>query len=241
MELLKFKTIGTLVNQIVDEMAQLIQNKPNASICIAAGETPIPVMHELARRSREGQLDLTQVDFLSLDEWIGLTPQTKGTCYETLTTNLFSPANIQPDHIHFFKTDTDDVNMDIERINTFVEQHGIDYILLGIGMNGHIGFNEPGVKIDTKAQVVPLSATTKRVMAKYFDEDFPLEEGVTLGFSQILSAGQIVLMATTKRKAEIVRETVNTDATPQLPSTVLKLSHNRCLFYVDEEAGSLVQ
>ncbi|WP_125706111.1 glucosamine-6-phosphate deaminase [Lacticaseibacillus daqingensis] len=232
-----FRSTAQLVTQVVDEIVAVVQQKPDATLCIAAGDTPIPVMRELARRALAGEVDLSRVRFLGLDEWVGLTPQTKGTCIETLTTHLFAPAQISPRRIHFFRTDAEDLPEEIARINDFVALHGIDYILLGIGMNGHIGFNEPGVEVTAQAHQVALAETTKRVMRKYFDQDFPLESGITLGFAQILAAKQVVLMATGAQKAAIVRKTVRTAPTNQLPATLLKLAAHPCRFYVDQAAG----
>ncbi|MBE0094853.1 glucosamine-6-phosphate deaminase, partial [Raoultella planticola] len=108
-----------------------------------------------------------------------------------------------------------------------------------IGMNGHIGFNEPGVPVDVNAHVVELDDVTKKVMSKYFDQDLPLTNGISLGMKQIKQAKEIIVAATGSKKAEIVELTMNSEPTANIPATLLK-NATSTQFFVDQEAGARV-
>ncbi|GAX47115.1 glucosamine-6-phosphate deaminase [Pseudolactococcus reticulitermitis] len=241
MRLTKFKDTAAIVGQIGDEIQALVAQKTDAVICIAGGDTPLPVMKRLVDLKRNGSIDFSKVQFLGLDEWVGLGYDTKGSTRQTLYDNLYHPLAIPEAHIHFFQGDNANLQEEIDKTDAFVEQYGIDYMLLGIGMNGHIGFNEPGVGDDLMTHVIDLDTVTTTVMSKYFDDDLPLTQGMTLGFGQILQTKHLVLMATGEKKREIVKQTMASDMTRQIPSTILKKSVNETNFYVDAAAGELVE
>ncbi len=241
MKTITFKDSVEVSEAVAAEIIKIVNQKPNAVICIAGGDTPLPVMQELIREADQKKVDFSKAYFVGLDEWVGLGKETKGSCIQTLQDNLYGPLGLREEQIIFFDGKTSDLEKELDRINTFIAKNGLDFILLGIGMNGHIGFNEPGVKIDSEAQVVALDEVTTTVMTKYFDEQLPLTEGITLGFKQILAAKNIVLMATGVKKAEIVKKTVKTEPTNQLPATVLKLAEKEADFYLDEAAASLLE
>lgn len=235
-----FKNPEIVSNKIADKIIKIVNDKPNAVICIAGGDTPLPVMKELVKRAKRKEVDFTKAYFVGLDEWIGLDKNTRGSCIQTLEDNLYAPLELKENQIIFFNGKANNLKKELDRINKFIQQCGLDFILLGIGMNGHIGFNEPGVNFSSDAQVVPLDNVTTTVMNKYFDEKLPLTEGITLGFKQILNAKELVLMATGLKKADIVKKTIDTPPTNELPATAIKLSKNKTSFFLDEDAANLL-
>lgn len=237
----KFKTDLAAANAVCDRVETLLSVKKDALICIAGGDTPLQTMQELVRRSETGQIDFREAYFVGLDEWVGLGLETPGSCRATLFSQLFDKlVGLKKEHICFFDGKAEDLAEECDRIDQFVDKRGgIDFILLGIGMNGHLGFNEPGVQIDLNAHVVELDSVTKQVMSKYFEKDLPLTQGISLGMKQILASKEIVVLATGTKKAEIIQLTVETEPTPQIPATFMKKAKN-AQFFVDEAAGSLV-
>lgn len=240
MKLKIFTTQPELVAEISEMIIATVEKKPTSVICIAGGDTPMPVMEKLVAAQQENKVDFSKAFFLGLDEWVGLGSETKGSCIQTLQDNLFQPLHLKAEQIVFFDG-KGNLAEEVQRVNQFVASHGIDFILLGVGMNGHVGFNEPGVNIESNVQVVDLDAVTTKVMAKYFEKDLPLTQGITLGFQQILAARQIVLMATGEKKAEIVKATLENAATSAIPSTILKTAIQPADFFVDAAAGKLVE
>ncbi|WP_088810687.1 MULTISPECIES: glucosamine-6-phosphate deaminase [unclassified Listeria] len=237
----KFDDDKAVAIAISNQIESLLQEKPDALICIAGGDTPLKTMAELVRRNKNGQIDFSKAYFVGLDEWVGLGHETKGSCRQTLYDYFYDQLeNINPDHICFFDGKAKNLAVECKRIDHFIDERGgIDFILLGIGMNGHIGFNEPGVPVDVNAHVVELDDVTKKVMSKYFDQDLPLTNGISLGMKQIKQAKEIIVAATGSKKAEIVELTMNSEPTANIPATLLK-NATSTQFFVDQEAGARV-
>lgn len=151
-------------------------------------------------------------------------------------------VGIREEQICFFDGKTADLEAECARVDRFVaERGGIDFILLGVGMNGHIGFNEPFVPVDTDCHVVELDDVTKTVMSKYFDEDFPLTQGISLGMQQIMTAKQIVLVTTGTKKAEIVAKVVMGKITDAVPATLLRNATGSVSLVMDQEANGILK
>jgi glucosamine-6-phosphate deaminase len=123
-------------------------------------------------------------------------------------------------------------------MDKFISDHGdLDLIVLGIGMNGHIGFNEPNVPLDTECHIVDLDPVTKEVSVKYFDTPLSLKHGISLGMKTISRADTILLIANDYRKADIVKKTIEGEKTPEVPSSLFR-DFPKLWFFLDEPAAS---
>lgn len=220
--------VGRLVKKIVEE-------KPDALLCIAAGETPRPVMAKLIEMKETGQIDFSRVRFVGLDEWLGVDLTCVGSCAQMLYDDFFNQLDIREDQIVLFNGKSQDISREIHKMDLLIDELGLDFILLGLGMNGHIGLNEPQSSPDKKTHLVALSETTKQVMVKYFDDDVMLTQGITLGFKQILAAQHVILMATGEKKSAIVQQVMDCDVTIDLPASQLKNAQHTCLFLIDNQ------
>jgi galactosamine-6-phosphate isomerase len=120
---------------------------------------------------------------------------------------------------------------------TIQEKGGIDLMLVGIGMNGHIGFNEPGIAVNQYAHVVALDADTRTVGQKYFSEQTVLTDGITLGLKHLLEAGKVLLVANGHKKAEVIRKALEEEITTLLPASIIRDHPNSCVM-LDEAASS---
>ncbi|MCS2167084.1 glucosamine-6-phosphate deaminase [Scandinavium manionii] len=227
-----------LCQAVAQNVIHCVNAKPDALICIAGGDTPLGVFAALVEAQKQGRVDFSRTQFLGLDEWLGLGKADKGSCREMVWHHFFDKLTLRDEQICFFDGLTANPQTECQRVDGYIEQHGpIDCIVLGIGMNGHIGFNEPGVSLDNTCHVVTLDAITQAVSVKYFDTPREIKQGISLGLKTILAAKNIVVMASGEKKAAIVAKTVNHPASRDIPSTLVKTVPQASL-YVDNAAAS---
>ncbi|EPS7648681.1 glucosamine-6-phosphate deaminase [Listeria innocua] len=231
-----------LVAETVSQrIIELVKAKPASLICIAGGDTPLLTIEALIKASQAGEVDFSETQFVGLDEWVGLGRETKGSCIQTLYDAFFDRLeNVSGDQICFFDGKSKDLAAECARVDAFIDERGgMDFILLGIGLNGHIGFNEPFVPVDVNCHVVELDDVTKRVMSKYFDTDLPLTHGISLGMKQILAAKEIYLIATGAKKVDIVKQVIEKAPTVAIPATLVKEANTTLV--IDKVAASGVK
>ena len=233
-----YDTYDKMSYEIATLIVAQINRKKDSLICIAGGDTPKKVFEYLIQFHQQNKADFSQCFFVSLDEWVGLDHNTKGSCFETLLTNLFTPLNISKEQIIFFDGKSSNLDMECQKIENFIDNHdGIDFILLGIGMNGHLGFNEPGCDITKKVMIMDLAEKTKEVYKKYFTERLELTHGISLGMQTIFETHTIILMASGVHKADIVEQTMYSSISKDIPTTLLR-DNNKTVLYLDKDAAS---
>jgi len=229
-----------LCQAVAQNVIHCVNAKPDALICIAGGDTPLGVFAALVEAQKQGRVDFSRTQFLGLDEWLGLGKADKGSCREMVWHHFFDKLTLRDEQICFFDGLTANPQTECQRVDGYIEQHGpIDCIVLGIGMNGHIGFNEPGVSLDNTCHVVTLDAITQAVSVKYFDTPREIKQGISLGLKTILAAKNIVVMASGEKKAAIVAQTVNHPASRDIPSTLVKTVPQASLYVDNAEASAL--
>jgi glucosamine-6-phosphate deaminase len=218
-----------------------IRNKPSALICLPSGDTPTGMLRDLVDDVQEGRLDLSQCHFVSLDEWAGLNGGDEGSCRRYMDEHFFQPLNIGPDRIWFFNGRATDLKEECERIDRLVSSRGgIDLMMVGLGMNGHVGLNEPGTDFGLYAHVSVLAEQTKEVAKKYFREEVPLSHGITLGPRHLLEARIAVLIASGSKKAEIVARSIEGEVALEVPASMLQ-RHENAFAYLDSDAAGLLR
>ncbi|MFJ3459020.1 glucosamine-6-phosphate deaminase [Scandinavium goeteborgense] len=226
-----------LCQAVAQNVIHCVNAKSDALICIAGGDTPLGVFAALVDAQNQGRVDFSRTQFLGLDEWLGLGQSDKGSCREMVWHHFFDKLTLREEQICFFDGLTANPQAECQRVDGYIEQHGpIDCIVLGIGMNGHIGFNEPGASLDNTCHVIDLDEVTQAVSVKYFDTPREVKQGISLGLKTILAAKNIVLMASGEKKAAIVAQTVNHPASRDIPSTLVKTVPQASL-YVDNAAA----
>ncbi|HZY79509.1 MAG TPA: glucosamine-6-phosphate deaminase [Cyclobacteriaceae bacterium] len=237
MEVKVYKTYDLLSRATADLIANVIEKKPRALVCIASGHTPIGVFQCLANDINSGKLDASKATFVSLDEWLGIDPSDPGSCLSMLNKDFFNHVSV--------RVEAFDVNADpqkeSERINNLIEKHGgLDVMLVGIGLNGHIGMNEPGSSFDSYARVTDLAQETITTGQKYFQKPTSLSKGITLGLRHFAESKLPIVMANGSKKAEIINRVYNTQPTETLPATIVH-KVPQALVMLDAEAASLLQ
>ncbi len=226
MNVMSFETEEKLDQGVAEAIYQVAKEKPNAILCLAAGDTPVKTFTLLTKMPRAKEV-FKDIQFVGLDEWVGLSKSDAGSCRYTLNHYLFEPLAIPEDHIHFFDGAAQDLNSELTNMNTFLAKNGpIDLMLLGIGLNGHIGFNEPGASFESYAHVIQLDKTTQTVGQKYFQSEQSLNKGITLGLKHVMESQHVILMAKGTKKRDIIHQALDGDVTEAVPASILQHHSN---------------
>lgn len=235
-----FTSPGELNKFVADKIKTLIQQKPDSLLCLPSGSSPMGVFKELIRMNKSGEIDFGSTYFVGLDEWVAIGRNHPGSCVKFMHREFFDHINASPSRICFFDGEASDLIRECKRIDEFIFNHEtIDLILLGVGMNGHLGLNEPGVNPGLLSHVMDVDETTQRVAReKYFDQPVTLKRGVTLGLVHITRAKNIIAILVGKHKAQIAKTILECNIGPEVPASMLRtLEH--ATFCFDQEAASL--
>lgn len=239
MQTLIFKTAHQVGQAAATLIAAQVLRKPDSILGLATGSTPIPTYQALIAMHQAGVLDFSQVTSFNLDEYVGIAPDHVCSYHHFMQDNLFSQINIDPAKVHIPDGNAQDITAAAKAYDAAIlAAGGIDLQLLGIGHNGHIGFNEPGEHFVYGCHEVRLSESTIQANQRFFDsiEDVP-RSAVSLGIGSIMQARQVLLIATGEDKAEAVRMALEEDVSPQWQASILR-THPEAIFLLDEGAAS---
>src|ERR1017187_1891574 len=232
-------TYEIMSDSCVTDLLDKIRDIPEPLICTASGDTPKGMYLDLVNRVLEKKLDISNWHFIGLDEWAGMNGSDEGSCRWHLNNQLFHPLHIENDKIIFFDGRAKNLQGECDRIEDYVFQKGgIDVAILGLGMNGHIGMNEPGTLALSRSHIAHIDPLTAKVGQKYFGKETKLSMGVTLGLKTLFETKHIMLLANGSKKAEIVLMVLRSSPTPELPASLIT-GHTDFCAYLDKEAASL--
>ena len=240
MKVTVFRDERTLARTLAVQIAATLGQHPATVLGLPTGRTPIRLYHELGSLHANGQADFSRAATFNLDEFLGVSAQDRGSYHAFMEEHLFSRVNLQPDRIHFLDGAAPDPDAECARYEAAIElAGGIDLQLLGIGTNGHIGFNEPARELAARTHRVVLRASTRRSNASLFggDVDKVPKEALSMGVATILHAKRIVLIATGKSKARCVDLLIEGPITPRLPASLLQV-HRDVELMLDEAAAA---
>jgi glucosamine-6-phosphate isomerase len=233
-----FETYEELSQRAAEELVLIIQQKSDAVICLASGHSPQRACAIFVALAKQKKLNLSNVHFVGLDEWVGVNSEDPGSCHFFFHSNLIEPLEIPKSNCHLFNVSEEDLAAECSRMdNVIANLGGIDLMMVGIGMNGHIGFNEPGVPFERKSHVAELDQTTQEVGQKYFMDKKVLKRGITLGLSHLMEARKVILVANGVKKADVVARALGEPVSEQIPASILQ-THPNSLILVDKEAAS---
>lgn len=222
-----------------DIIADVMKSRKKTVLGLATGSTPVPMYQELARRCDAKELDFSNVYTYNLDEYIGLDGTHDQSYRYFMDKNLFDHINIDKAHTHVPCGTGADHSADAKHYDEMIEaEGGIDVQVLGIGNNGHIGFNEPSGVFYKGTHVVDLTDSTIDANKRFFEhrEDVP-KQAITLGMGGIMSARKVIMLAFGKGKADAVRAMVNGEIDPKCPASILQL-HRNVTVLLDREAAA---
>ena len=241
MKILKLKNYDELSKCCADIIAEQVKSNKSCVLGHATGSSPVGTYKELVKLCKEGKLDFSSVKTVNLDEYKGLKKDNTQSYYYFMNTNLFSHINIDEKNTHITDVTKADALKECSDYEKLIQElGGIDLQLLGLGHNGHIGFNEPCDNFPKYTHSVELTKSTIEANARFFDSlDEVPKSAYTMGIGTIFKARKIVVIVSGKDKAEIVKAAFTGDITPKVPASVLQL-HPDVTLIVDEEAGSLI-
>ena len=238
MKIIIEETYEQMSDRAAEMVAGLMQSKERPLFCAASGDTPAGLYRSLVNMIRKNSIDYQSWTFIGLDEWKGMNGQDQGSCRYYLDQQLFKPLNIDESRIIFFDGKASDPQAECEKVEHFIEsREGIDVAVLGLGMNGHIGMNEPGTAPDSRSHIARLDPITQQVGQKYFSTEQQLSEGLTLGLGTLLDARSIILLVSGVHKAGIAAKVLEGPITEELPGTLLK-DHPGLTVFMDKAAAS---
>ena len=238
MEIRIFDTPEEIAGVCADRFSALISKKPNAVLGFATGASPVPTYGELIRRNAAGELSFRDVTTFNLDEYCELPRDNKNSYYTFMHRMLFSHIDIKEENVHLLDGNAADLEQEAAAYEQAIKDAGgIDLQLLGIGTNGHIGFNEPSDHFTNKTFVVELAKSTVTSNKIYFENGVMPTHAVTMGIGTIFAARQIILIANGKKKAKAIRMTVKGEITPRCPASILQF-HPSALLLLDREAAA---
>ena len=220
-------------------VADLVRKKPDCVLGFATGSTPLGMYAELTRMHREEGLDFSKVVTFNLDEYVGLSPSHERSYHHFMWKNLFDHLNIDPRYVHIPDGMAEDVTQQCEWYENQIQEYGgIDLQILGIGVNGHIAFNEPGSSLGSRTRIKTLKEKTRRDNARFFNslDDVP-RFAITMGVGTIMEAHGLLLMASGEEKADAVAATAEGPIMAQYPATIVQM-HRFATILVDRDAAS---
>lgn len=238
MRIIRAKDYDDMSRIAANIIAAQITLKPDSVLGLATGGTPVGTYKELIKKYNEGNLDFSEVRSVNLDEYKGL-PKDNDQSYDYfMKVNLFNHINIQAENCYIPNGMAEDDVAECRRYDEILERFPRDLQLLGLGLNGHIGFNEPNDHFSKGTNLIQLTQSTIDANSRFFDsyEAIPLY-AFTMGIKSIMQARKILLCVSGKSKAPILRDLIHGPITPQVPASILQL-HNDVIIVADEDALS---
>lgn len=239
MKIIKAKDYNDMSRKAANIISAQVIMKPNCVLGLATGSTPIGTYAQLVDWYQKGDLDFSEVTTVNLDEYKGLTRENEQSYYYFMNENLFSKVNINLERTFLpdgTEPDSDKACRDYNKV--IADVGGVDLQLLGLGHNGHIGFNEPGMAFEAETHCINLTESTMKANQRFFSsmEDMP-RQAYTMGIKTIMQAKKILIVVSGADKAAIVKEAFFGPITPKVQASVLQL-HNDVTLVADEAALS---
>ncbi|NLK08017.1 MAG: glucosamine-6-phosphate deaminase [Firmicutes bacterium] len=230
-----YKAISEAAADVVEAA---LKGKPDLVLGLATGSTPLGMYEELIKR-HQGGMDFSKATTFNLDEYFGLSSDHQASYHYYMEEQLFRHINIDPANTYIPNGINPDPMEECKNYETQMKTAGgIDLQILGIGTNGHIGFNEPGAPFGGTTSLVDLAQETVNANARFFQKlDEVPRQAISMGIKSIMNCAEIVLLANGAHKADAVSQALLGPVTEKLPASVLQL-HPNCLFIIDEAAAA---
>ncbi|WP_445486788.1 glucosamine-6-phosphate deaminase [Niallia sp. 03133] len=242
MKLIEVENYEAMSKKAGEAVIEQVKQKPNSVLGLATGGTPTGMYRYLVQDYKKNQTSYHQVHSVNLDEYIGLAADSPQSYSRYMNENLFDHINIQKEQTHLPSAGASSDKTEGEKYeNLIASLGGIDLQVLGIGENGHIGFNEPGTAFSSETGVVELTASTREANARYFNsiEDVPTH-AISMGIATIMKSRQILLLVSGVKKANVLYKLLTGEINEQLPASILK-KHKNVTLIADRDALSVVK
>jgi len=225
------------VSAVAAELAGRLATQPSLRICLPTGDTPSPLYAALVAAEARGAVSFAAATVVMLDEWVGLPPGDPARCDVRLRTELVGRLRTSP--AAFVEIDVDGPDHEAAAARHDAAAAGLDLAVLGLGMNGHVGFNEPGSRPDDPTRVVRLAASSREAATARYGATRVPTAGITVGLARILEAGEAWLLVTGERKASILRRALDEPEGRDCPASCLR-RHSRLTVFADDAAAGLL-
>jgi len=237
MEKIVYENYSELSLKTAEQIAAIILEEPDALLCFPAGDTSVGTFNHLIEMNKAGKISFKHCKIVGLDEWTNLGKMRSENCFSFLKKHLFDHIDFSPENLCFFDGESVDLERECRKTDEFIKKYGpIDVMLLGAGMNGHMGLNEPGTSFDLYSHIVELDGVTKIVGKKYFAGEVNLTGGISLGIKYIMEAKTVILQLNGGKKAGVVKQLIESEISTDFPASVLK-SHKNAFLLLDKEAS----
>jgi glucosamine-6-phosphate deaminase len=238
MKIIIHETYDTMSVAAAQEIAEILNAKPNAVLGMATGSTPLGVYQELVRLHKNDGLDFSRATTFNLDEYVGLTAKHEQSYHYFMHENFFKHVNVPPQNVHIPSGTTSNYRSFCDWYEKRIEEcDGIDVQILGIGSDGHIAFNEPTSSLSSRTRLKTLARPTIEDNARFFDklEDVPIY-AITMGVGTILESRHMILLANGVNKADAVAKMIEGPVTSMITASALQL-HKSANVYIDTDAA----
>jgi glucosamine-6-phosphate deaminase len=224
-----------------DVVASKLRANPHAVFMIPTGTTPLGMYRKLVGMHEEEELSFARATFFNLDEYLGLPPDHPASYHVYMQENFYGLVDVDPERVHVPEGFAPDPEAECGRYEREIRAAGgVDLCVLGIGRNGHIGFNEPGASFDSRTRVVRLAETTRRVNATDFEGERAPECAISVGMRTISDSREILLLASGANKARAVAAAADGEVSEDVPASALR-RHPNVAFLLDRNAASALE
>jgi glucosamine-6-phosphate deaminase len=239
MNIIKVQDYAEMSRTAAEIVIGKVKGNPDIKLGLATGGTPKGMYDNLIEDYVRNNTSYENVTSFNLDEYIGLNPNDPNSYHYYMDDSLFTHININEERTHLPNGTADDTTGECKRYDEMIDSAGgIDLQILGIGQNGHIGFNEPGTSFTPGTHVVTLEDSTRQANARYFDSiDEVPTHAVTMGISTIMKSKEILLLISGEEKAETLKRLIHDDVSEEFPASILK-KHNNVTIIADQKALS---
>ena len=240
MKVIVCDTYEELSKQAAEDIIETLKTVDQPLICTASGDSPAGLYKELVKIIKDKKIDISNWHFVGLDEWAGMNEEDEGSCKFHLNNQFFHPLKIEKEKISFFNGRSKDLQEECNLTEDFIREHGgIDIAIVGLGMNGHIGMNEPGTSSLSRSHIAEIDPITQKTGQKYFNSEQDLSQGLTLGLATLMEVRQIILVVNGRHKAAIVKKVMEEEISEQLPASLLR-NHPGLVVYLDKDAAQMI-
>ena len=232
MKIIKVKTYDEMSKIAADIIIDQLKKKPDSVLGLATGSSPVGMYKLLVEANKKGEINFSQVKTINLDEYFGLSGDNDQSYRFFMNENLFNHVNIDKSNTFVPSGNSSDPEEECREYDKLIESLGIDLQVLGVGRNGHIGFNEPADFFSMGTHVTKLDESTIKANARFFEkeEDVPTM-ALTMGCGSIMSAKKIILVASGDSKKEIMERLMKCDIDPHVPASILKVHPDATIIY----------
>lgn len=240
MELIIVKDYQEVSRKAADIIISLMKENPHAKLGLATGSSPIGLYQNLITAQHKREISFQSVTTFNLDEYVGIPREHPQSYFSFMKENLFSHVDIDMNHVHLPDNNIENIDSIAKDYNRLLKKNPLDLQVLGIGSNGHIGFNEPGTPFGNETFIVELDERTRQDNSRFFGSlELVPKHAITMGIKNIMRAKHILLIASGKEKAEAIYQMIYEEVNTNLPASILQL-HPNCTIIIDEDAAKLL-